>query len=110
MAYFNALPSFANPLNTFSQRSFDTRQRLWNADLDLRPGKRLQPFLSVGRQSGNGFGVSPIVMDENSYPAASAIDYGYLQGFEQVCLRCRTVALHARTGRRSFSRRHGAAH
>lgn len=79
MAYFNALPSFANPLNTFSQRSFDTRQRLWNADLDLRPGKRLQPFFSVGRQSGNGFGVSPIVVDENSYPAASVIDYGYLQ-------------------------------
>lgn len=79
MAYFNALPSFANPLNTFSQRSFDTRQRLWNADLDLRPGKRLQPFFSVGRQSGNGFGVSPIVVDENSYPASSTIDYGYLQ-------------------------------
>jgi hypothetical protein len=79
MAYFNALPSFANPLNAFSQRSFDTRQRLWNADLDLRPGKRLQPFLSVGRQSSNGFGVSPIVVDENSYPAASVIDNGYLQ-------------------------------
>jgi hypothetical protein len=79
MAYFNALPSFANPLNTFSQRSFDTRQRLWNADLDLRPGKRLQPFFSVNRQTGNGFGVSPIVVDENSYPAASTIDYGYTQ-------------------------------
>lgn len=79
LAFFNSLPSFANPLQTGTQRSFDTRQRLWNMDLDLRPGKRFQPFFSVARQSGFGSGISPIVLDENSYPAASAIDYAYTQ-------------------------------
>lgn len=85
IAYFNALPSFASPqlsklgpdTYTTNQNSFDTRQRFWNFDLDLMPGKRWQPFFGVAHNGGKGFGVSPFVLDENSYPAASRIDYGY---------------------------------
>ena len=87
LAYFNALPSYANPqlgrpgvnADAADQRSYDTRQRFWNLDLDLRPGKRWQPFFGVARNAGSGFGVSPFVADENNYPAASKIDYGYTQ-------------------------------
>lgn len=85
LAYFNALPSFASPqLNrlgsdalTTNQNSLDTRQRFWNLDLDLLPTRRWQPFFGIARNSGLGFGVSPLVLDENSYAAASRIDNAY---------------------------------
>jgi hypothetical protein len=85
LAYFNALPSFASPqlaklgpdAYTTNQRAFDTRQRFWNVDLDLLPGRRWQPFFGVAYNGGLGYGVSPFVLDENSYPGASRIDYGY---------------------------------
>lgn len=85
MAYFNALPSFANPqlgrvgadAYTVNQRSLDTRQRLFNFDLDLRPAKRIRPFFGGGRHGGLGSGVSPIVLDENNYPVGTSIDWRY---------------------------------
>jgi hypothetical protein len=85
LAYFNALPSFASPqlaklgpeAYTTNQRSMDTRQRFWNLDLDLLPRRRWQPFFGVAHNSGLGRGISPIVLDENNYPASSQIDYGY---------------------------------
>ncbi len=76
-AYFNALPSFANPLGTFNQRSYDQKQRFFDADLDLLPGRRLSPFVGVGRQAARGSGVSPMVFDGNSYAAVSHVDYAY---------------------------------
>ncbi len=85
LAYFNALPSFASPqlaklgpeAYTTNQRATDTRQRFWNADFDFLPGRRWTPFFGVAQNTGLGSGVSPFVLDENSYPAASRIDYGY---------------------------------
>ncbi len=85
IAYFNALPSFASPqlarlgteAYTTNQNSMDTRQRFWSMDLDLLPGKRFQPFFGIAQNSGIGFGVSPIVLDENSYAGASRIDNSY---------------------------------
>lgn len=82
LAYFNALPSFASPgLNGFagSQRTFDTRQRIWNVDLDLRPGKSWQPFFGLAGNTNLGTGITPFVLDENSYPAATWIDNRYQQ-------------------------------
>ena len=76
-AYFNAMPSFANPLGTFNQRSFDQKQRFFDADLDLLPGKKLSPFFGVGRQAARGNAISPIVFDTNNYAAASHVDYAY---------------------------------
>jgi hypothetical protein len=59
MAYFNALPSFANPFapGGFDQQSFDTRQRTLGAELDLFPGKRVVPYLAFDRNSDYGHGV-----------------------------------------------------
>lgn len=85
LAYFNALPSFASPqlarlgpdAYTTNQRSMDTRQRFLNFDLDLLPGRKWTPFFGIAHNSGRGHGVSPIVLDENSYPGANRIDFGY---------------------------------
>jgi hypothetical protein len=59
IAYFNALPSFANPFAPagFNQQSFDTRQRTLGAELDLFPGKRIIPYLAFDRNSQYGNGV-----------------------------------------------------
>lgn len=91
LAYFDSLPSFANTQlgrnagitpdsYTVNQRALDTRMRFWNVDLDLLPSGRWRPFFNFGGQSGRGTGVSPLVFDENSYPAATRIDFGTLNG------------------------------
>ena len=59
IAYFNAMPSFANPFAPagFNQQSFDTRQRTLGAELDLFTGKRIIPYLAFDRNSQYGNGV-----------------------------------------------------
>ena len=56
LAYFNNLPSFANPLAPagFNEQSFDIRRRNTSATLDLRPGKRITPYLAFDRNSDHG--------------------------------------------------------
>ncbi|MBC7924584.1 MAG: hypothetical protein H7039_02910, partial [Bryobacteraceae bacterium] len=71
MAYFNALPSFANPLlsrgSLLSERSFDIRRKLATMQLDLRPGSSIIPYFAYERSSGNGRGVTTFVSDANEY-------------------------------------------
>ncbi len=47
IAYFNALPSYANPLAPlgFNERAFDIRRRTGEYDLRLFPGKHVMPYL-----------------------------------------------------------------
>jgi hypothetical protein len=78
LAYFNALPSFANPgfdmgLLT-SQRTFDTRRRYLDLNVDLRPGKRIVPFFGYRRDSGDGRGVTLYVPSLNEYPVPTEYD------------------------------------
>jgi hypothetical protein len=65
IAYFNALPSFANSLAPagFNEQSFDMRRRNLSFDLDLLPGRHIVPFLAYDRNSGQGTGVSTWVQD-----------------------------------------------
>jgi hypothetical protein len=67
IAYFNALPTFANPLAPagFNEQSFDTHRRMAKIDLTLFPGKHLVPYLSFDRNSGYGHGVTTWVQDFN---------------------------------------------
>ncbi len=67
IAYFNALPSFANPLapNGFNERAFDMRRRSGYIDLQLFPGKHILPYLVYERNSGYGHGVETWVQDSN---------------------------------------------
>jgi hypothetical protein len=67
MAYFNATPSFANPTAPagFDEQSFDVHRRNLSADLELRPGKRIIPYLAFDRNSGYGHGITDWVPDQN---------------------------------------------
>jgi hypothetical protein len=67
IAYFNALPSYSNPLAPagFDEQAFDTRRRNTSFSLDLRPGKRIIPYLAFDRNSGYGHGVETWVQDSN---------------------------------------------
>ena len=67
IAYFNAVPSFANPLAPAGsdERSFDTRRRSGYLDLQLFPGKHIVPYLVFERNSGYGHGVETWVQDSN---------------------------------------------
>jgi hypothetical protein len=67
IAYFNALPSYSNPLapKGFNEQAFDTRRRTTSLSLDLRPGKRVVPYLAFDRNSGYGHGIDTWVQDSN---------------------------------------------
>lgn len=74
MAYFNALPSFANPSAPlgFDQQSFDTRMRTLGTELDLRPGKNVVPYLAFDRNSQYGSGIDTWVLDAtNQFPVSA---------------------------------------
>jgi hypothetical protein len=63
--YFNALPSFANPLapNGFDEQSFDVRRHMLDASLELRPGKRIIPYLDFAHSSEFGHGIATWLQD-----------------------------------------------
>src|ERR1019366_2162624 len=67
IAYFNAMPSFANPLapGGFNEQSFDMRRRSGYLDLQLFPGKHMVPYLVSERNSGYGHGVETWVQDSS---------------------------------------------
>jgi len=75
LAYFNFLPSFANPQFSqgilLNQRSYDTTRRTSNFQLDLLPGKWISPYVGYTRNSGFGTGITDFVSFSNEYPVAS---------------------------------------
>ena len=77
-AYFNAMPTFANPLLEkgvfLNQHAFDSRRLLTDLSLTLRPGKNFSPYFGYTRDSGDGRGVTTFVTDGNEYPVANLID------------------------------------
>jgi len=68
IAYFNAMPSFANPRSPlgFNQRAFDTQRRSSLVDLQFFPGKHVMPYLIYEGNSGRGHGVETWVQDSNN--------------------------------------------
>lgn len=76
IAYFNAVPSFANPFSgpgVVNQHSYDTHRRLVDLNLEIRPGARLVPYLGYSRNSQRGTGLTDFVLDVNEYPVASLL-------------------------------------
>ena len=72
IAYFDFLPSFANATGSLDEQSFDTHRRLADVQLDLRPGKRIIPYLAYNHDSGSGRGIATLVSGAvNEYPVAT---------------------------------------
>ena len=77
IAYYNFLPSFADPTAVsgilLNQRSLDVKRRLANVELDILPGKRFIPFVAWSHDAGRGTGISDFVSDGNEYPVAGVL-------------------------------------
>ncbi len=78
MAYFNALPSFANPQIAqgvlFTQDSYDVRNKVTDILLELRPTTRIVPYFEYQRNGGSGQGVMNTVANFNEYPVSTLYD------------------------------------
>jgi len=68
IAYFNTLPSFANPgaPGGFDEQSMDIRRRTLNSGLDLFPGGHFVPYLAFDHNAGSGSGMETWVQDSNN--------------------------------------------
>ncbi len=77
MAYFNFLPSYADPLMgrgiVLSEQSFDTRRHLANFQIDLLPGNWYIPYFAYDRDSGSGTGATTFVSDSNEFPVPNTL-------------------------------------
>ena len=78
VSYFNSLPSFANPLLAeglfLSERAMDLQRRSIDAELKIKPGGRLSPFLGFYHGSGFGRGVTTFVTDGNEFPVSTNLN------------------------------------
>ena len=76
IAYFNFLPSYADPtINQgilLDQNSFDTAIRTLDVQLDLIPNKWITPYLGFDRNTQFGRGITVFQSDLNEYPVAGA--------------------------------------
>ena len=72
IAYFNALPSYADPTLAsgvyLNQRSYDTSVRNFENLLEITPGARIIPYLGYSKVSDYGWGVTTLVETQNEYP------------------------------------------
>ncbi len=77
LAYFNNLPSFADPLLTrgiiLDQQSFDTRRHIGSYSLDLLPGKWFMPYVAYDRDANSGAGVMSFIANANEYAVPTAL-------------------------------------
>ena len=71
IAYFNYLPSFADPTagsgRFMNQRAYDTAIRNSDHSLELNPGSRIIPYFGYQRNSDFGNGITTLVEDRNEY-------------------------------------------
>ena len=77
IAYFNFLPSYADPLLgrgiVLNEQSFDTRRHLGSLQLDLLPGNWFIPYFAYDRDSGSGHGATTFVTDSNEFPVPNTL-------------------------------------
>ncbi len=76
-AYFNFLPSYADPLLSqgivLDEQSFDTRRKIAALSLDIRPGHWWTPYAAWDHDSSSGTGASVFVTDGNNYPVPNTL-------------------------------------
>ena len=77
IAYYNFLPSFANPSvnpGVFQpQKGYDTRRHMFDTELRFRPGARITPYFAYNRNWGDGTGVVNFVSSGNEYPVFNSL-------------------------------------
>ncbi|MCX6625310.1 MAG: hypothetical protein NTY38_30470, partial [Acidobacteria bacterium] len=80
IAYYNFLPSYANPNvgagSMMSERTYDIQRRYLNSSLELRPGKRIIPYLEFSRDSNDGTGITTYEAQSNQYPVNNRVRDG----------------------------------
>ena len=79
IAYFDFLPSFADPRTAtgvlLNERSFDSRSRVTDINLELFPSRKVVPYFAYGRSSSFGSGITPFVTGStNEYPVRNLLD------------------------------------
>lgn len=71
-AYFDNLPSFADPLSSrgvmLNEQSFDLRRHLGSYSVDLLPGNWIIPYLAFERDADSGIGTDTFVSLPNQFP------------------------------------------
>jgi hypothetical protein len=76
-AYFNFLPSYADPLIgsgvVLDEQSFDTRRKIAALSLDIRPGHWWTPYFGWDHDSSSGTGATVFVSDGNDYPVPNTL-------------------------------------
>ena len=76
-AYFNFLPSYADPLLgtgvVLDEQSFDTRRKIAALSLDIRPGHWWTPYFGWDHDSSAGTGATVFVSDGNDYPVPNTL-------------------------------------
>jgi hypothetical protein len=77
IAYFDFLPSYADPLLSrgilLNEQSFDTHRKMGSYELDLFPTRRIIPYLAYERDSGSGTGATAFVTSTNQFPAPNTM-------------------------------------
>jgi hypothetical protein len=75
IAYFDALPSYADPLlasgTALNEQSFDMHRRFVNSELTFLPGNWISPYVAFDHDSGSGTGVSTFVSNGDEFPVPS---------------------------------------
>jgi hypothetical protein len=76
-AYFNFLPSYADPLLgrgiVLDEQSFDTRRKIAALSLDIRPGHWWTPYFGWDHDSSSGTGATVFVSNSNEYPVPNTL-------------------------------------
>ena len=71
LAYFNNLPSFADPLLQqgimLDEQSFDSRRHIGSIELHLLPNRKFSPFLTWDHDHDDGHGVTTFETSDNEY-------------------------------------------
>jgi hypothetical protein len=78
LAYFNNLPSYADPLLTrgiiLDEQSFDTRRHIGSYSLELLPGNWFIPYVAFDRDANAGTGVMAFVAESNEYAVPTTLN------------------------------------
>ncbi|MDZ4801638.1 MAG: hypothetical protein SGI92_26070 [Bryobacteraceae bacterium] len=106
IAYFNALPSFANPNLERgllqSERTFDMSRRYSNSELEITPWVHYRPYLGFETSSGSGRGVTTYVPSLNNYPVPNDLRDGQRTFREGVRIQYSRFHLTAEAGQFRF--------